>query len=36
MLNLILAFLLGDLSNVLGLGSQASGFQELGHVDRES
>jgi len=26
----------GDLSNVLGLGSQASGLQDLGHVDRES
>merc|ERR1712032_845107 len=26
----------GDLSSVLGLGSQASGFQDLGHVVRES
>ena len=29
-------FYAGDLSNVLGLGSQASGLQDLGHVDRES
>ena len=29
-------FFAGDLSNVLGLGSQASGLQDLGHVVRES